>query len=76
MNHTSTQDHSTEAATPMNEQSISAEHQQMAARADREFSIETWYASPAAQRGGLETGARGWRFAPPAVVNSSALQRR
>ncbi len=76
MNHLHDQDHSTEAAAPMNEQSINAEHQQMAARADREFSIETWYASPAAQRGGLDTGARGWRFAPPAVVNGGVLQRR
>lgn len=53
----------------------SAQHQQMEARSNRECSVQTWYASPAAKRGGLETGARGWRWAPPAVVDNNPEQR-
>ena len=60
---------------PSTECTGSAQHQQMEARNNREFSVQTWYASPVAQRGGLETGARGWRWAPPAGLNESAEQR-
>lgn len=57
-----------------NGSSAGAQHQQMEARSSRESSIQTWYASAAAKRAGLETGARGWRWMAPMTNNPE--QRR
>ena len=38
------------------------QHDDADVRRNREGSIQSWYANPVSRKGGLDTGARGWRW--------------